>query len=99
MHGAEATCREQLGVGERLREGADSRRAYPRRGRRVNLTPCPPLHVVSSPLSPSPRCCGEGGTRVTGVRSPVPSTRRETARRGRWSVRGATRRAARRGLG
>src|SRR5207302_3406763 len=27
---------------------------------------------------------------VTGARSPVPSTRRETARRGRWSVRGAT---------
>src|SRR5204862_512204 len=39
MHGAEATCRERLGVGERLREGADSRRAYARPTRRVNGLP------------------------------------------------------------
>ena len=67
MHGAEATCRERLGVGERLREGADSRRAYARRGRRVNALP----PTRSTPRS---REQGAGSSKAWNVPLPAPST-------------------------
>src|SRR5207253_11123887 len=64
MHGAEATCRERLGVGERLREGAVSRRAYARRGRRVNGLP---------PTRPTPRSREQGAGRSKAWTVPPPA--------------------------